>query len=51
MKMKRGIWKGLITGRAAVMIIVVLTLASAVGWVFSEIIPNDISFHEDIYRA
>ncbi len=51
MKMKKGIWKGLITGRTAVMLIAVLTLASALGWVFSEIIPKDINFHEDIYRA
>jgi len=51
MKRKRKMWKALITGRTAVVIIVVLTVASAAGWIFSEIIPNNITLNEDVYRV
>ena len=51
MELKRKKWKVLITGRTAVVIIVILTVASAVGWAFTEIIPRDFTFHKDIYRV
>ncbi|MDZ7861019.1 MAG: cytochrome c biogenesis protein ResB [Candidatus Krumholzibacteriota bacterium] len=42
--------KGLISGRAAVLVIIVLTAASAAGWICTEVIPRDINFNEEAYR-
>ncbi|HMA77498.1 MAG TPA: cytochrome c biogenesis protein ResB [Candidatus Krumholzibacteriaceae bacterium] len=42
--------KSLISGRTAVLVIILLTAASAAGWICTELIPRDINFNEDAYR-
>lgn len=47
----RNFMGALVSGRNAVVVIAILTVASAAGWFFSEIIPRDVSFNEETYRA
>jgi hypothetical protein len=37
----------IVSGRNAVIVITILTVASAAGWIFSEVIPRDAGFNEE----
>ncbi len=40
----------IVSGRTAVIVLAILTIASTAGWIFTEIIPGDIGLKEEVYR-